>query len=247
MSADNPHDSDTEGAGGGSVEQLLAEFRASFEAGDRPSVRELLDRAPEGERQELESAIDSFLMQTPRRRWDPVAYESSPAKLSVARVWDSLEGVSGSWPEVLRRLRNAAQVDRKTLTRRLAEALGFSGTAEQERVHGYYHQMEHGLLPAEGVSDRVLEALAAIIDTNAEQLRRAGRGVLPQGEPGSLSAFARTAMPDPEYAERDFPTRAYTEDDSTLGFGAQSLDAPSPAPAGRPRRHDALDALFLDG
>ena len=39
---------------------------------------------------------------------------------------------------------------------------------------GYYHQMEQGLLPADGVSDTVLDSLGKIVGVAGESLRKAG-------------------------------------------------------------------------
>ena len=45
--------------------------------------------------------LDTYLMDAPRRRWDPAAYEGSLAQAAVDRVYESIEGVSGTWPELL--------------------------------------------------------------------------------------------------------------------------------------------------
>ena len=76
---------------------------------------------------------------------------------------------------------------------RLAAALGVEN--KREKVAGYYHEMEQGLLPAAGVSDRVLEALGRIIGETAHALRDAGRALTPSGEgpPTTAAAFARRA------------------------------------------------------
>lgn len=170
--------------------QLVDEFALRFEAGESPDPAEWLERVEGRQRQELEDLIDRYLMTAPRRAWDPVAYEGSVAKQAVDRVYESLEGVSGSWPELLPRLRNSAQVKRRDLVRRLAEALGVgAGEAEVERVGSYYHRMEHGLLPAEGVSAPVIEAIAAIVGASAETIRRAGGDGETGG--GGGAAFAR--------------------------------------------------------
>lgn len=211
--------------------RLADEFAAQFEAGGAPDPREFLDRADEGQRQELESLIDRYLMTAPRRRWDPVAYESSEAKAAVDRVYESLEGVSGSWPELLPALRNKARVKRSDLVRRLADALGAgTGEREVERVGGYYHQMEHGLLPAEGVSARVIDALAAIVGASAEAIRAAGEAK-PEGGGGDSAAFARLATPAP-----GSPTRV--EDPS---FEPADAETDGAAPD-----RDEIDRLFTE-
>ena len=83
------------------LDRLLDEFAADYEAGRATDVAALLDRVPAEQRQELASRLDTFLMQAPRRRWDPAAYEGSLAQAAVERVYESIEGVSGTWPELL--------------------------------------------------------------------------------------------------------------------------------------------------
>jgi hypothetical protein len=215
------------------LNKLAEEFAADFEAGRESDPAKLLAQVPAEQRQELVELLDSYLMQAPRRQWDPTAYRGSLAQLSVDRVYESVEGVSGRWPELLPRLRMRAKIKRQELVERLAGALGFGSEPEIEKVGGYYHRMEHGLLPAEGVSSTVIDAIAAIFGVSADAIRSAGSSV--GGEiPGSAGMFARTASLDPDYL---------VEED---------LDASPPASAaphspGPPAAHDEIDALFLDG
>lgn len=184
------------------ADRLLNEFKAAFDAGRELDLDELLARAPEPERQELGERIDSYLMSAPRRAWDADAYAASSARQSVERVWESLEGVSGAWPELLPRLRKAARIKRAELTRRLAERLGVPDG--EAKVAAYYHDMEHGRLPAAGVSARVVEALAAIVGADVELIRRAGRATAAP-DAGGAALFTRTAQPGEEYGEEAAP------------------------------------------
>ena len=84
----------------------------------------------------------------------------------------SLAGASGLWPALLPRLRVQARTKRADLVRELAARLG--AESQQDKVAGYYHQMEQGLLPADGVSDTVLDALGKIVGVAGESLRKAG-------------------------------------------------------------------------
>lgn len=181
------------------IESLLAEFRAGYEAGERPEVEAIVERAPDEQRQTLRGQIDLYLMNAPRRAWDPAAYEASLTRQAVERVWESLEGVSGSWPQLLPHLRNRARIRRQDLVERLAAALGVGDRTE--RVAEYYNDMEHGRLPAAGVSERVFEALAGIVGTTAEAIRAAGAASRPDAAGGAL--FARTAEPDERYLVAD--------------------------------------------
>ena len=178
------------------LQALLDEFARRFESGEDPDPAELLGQVEGDERQELGSMLDSYLMTAPRRAWDPVAFESSLAKQAVDRVFESLGGVSGEWPELLPTLRNRARIKRSELVRKLTEALGF-GEAKAEKVAGYYNEMEHGQLPAEGVDGKVIDALADILGASAEAIRRAGTRRAALGGEAEI-AFARMSAPDPE-------------------------------------------------
>ena len=203
------------------LQALLDAFARRFEAGEDPDPAELLEQVDGDERQELGSMLDSYLMTAPRRAWDPVAYESSLAKQAVDRVFESLEGVSGEWPELLPTLRNRARIKRSELVQRLTEALGL-GEAKREKVAGYYNDMEHGQLPAEGVDGKVIDALAGILGASAEVIRRAGTRRAALGGEAEV-AYARMSIPDPEIvlesdyevassaaAERDEVDRLFT-------------------------------------
>jgi hypothetical protein len=131
-------------------------------------------------------------------------------------------GRSGWWPALLPRLRAAARLRRSEVVGRLAGDLGATG--REAKVGAYYHAMEQGTLPSAGVSDRVLEALAAIVGTTAARLRDAGRWMGgPPPDPHAGAAFARIGTPDPQLLEEARPA------------------PPSARPAGE---RDEIDELF---
>jgi hypothetical protein len=204
------------------VAKLLQDFIAEDRTGGPADPLDYLQRVEGSERAELETLIDGYLARAPRRTFDRAAFASSPARAVAEELGRALGGASGTWPALLPRLRHRAQLRRADVVVRLAHEL----EAKPEQVHkvaGYYHQMEHGTLPASGVSDRVLEALARIVGDTADRLREAGRGGL--GLPPAAtaaSAFARVGTPDPQYVE------------------AEELMAPA-SPAEPP---DDIDALF---
>lgn len=206
------------------IERLLDEFKADFEADREIDLDELLGRAPEAERQELSERIDSYLMEAPRREWDAAAYAESPARQAVERVWESLEGVSGTWPTLLPDLRRAAKIKRKELVRRLSESLGV--VSREEKVAAYYNDMEHGRLPAAGVSSRVIDALAGIVGADPEAIRRAGRATTPPAR-GAGVLYAREAGPK--------------------SYGGESRPAPSRKDRPDAAGGDEVDELFTGG
>ncbi|MEZ5157128.1 MAG: hypothetical protein R2718_13585 [Solirubrobacterales bacterium] len=207
------------------IDRLIEEFAADYEAGRPADPAQLLDRVDAGQRQELASRLDRYLMTAPARRWDPEAFEGSLAQIASDRVYESIEGVSGSWPEVLPRLRNQARIKRRELVERLAGALGFGSEPEIAKVGDYYNRMEHGRLPAAGVSQRVITELAGLLGVEPERI--AATGARRTGSGGAEVAFARTAFPDAEFADEELLVESM----------------PPPAEAER----DEIDALFLDG
>jgi len=186
-----------------------------------------LARVSGTDRAELEALIDGYLARAPRRRFDAAAFDASPARDTAEALWRSLEGAGGTWPAVLPRLRHRAQITRHQLVRRLAESLGVAD--RETKVAAYSHAMERGALPAEGVSDRVLEALGRIVGEQAGRLRELGRtaaGGHATTDDAALM-FARTATPDPQFAEEPI---------------AASASAPATQHAGEP--FDEVDELF---
>lgn len=211
------------------LDALLAEFEASYLAGGGADVTRFLERVPASERQELATMLDSFLMgKATRRPWDSAAYEGSLAKEAVERVYESTEGVSGTWPELLPRLRAQARIKRSDLVERLAKALGFGDEASVARIGEFYHRMEHGTLPSRGVSPRVVGALASLVGASPDEIRDAG-GTELSADGGSGAAFARTARPDSD-------------------FVAEMRDREEASPEReRSGDLDEIDSLFLDG
>jgi hypothetical protein len=211
------------------VDRLLNEYVAEHRAGGEADPLEYLSRLEGTERQELAALIDSYLASAPRRDWDTAAFESSPARRVSESLERSLLGAGGMWPSLLPRLRERARLKRSEVVSRLAEALGFA--PHRDKVGLYYHEMEQGLLPAEGVSTRVLEALGKILGQSAEALREAGAPLGPEAGKGvaSREVFARTARPDTEYAE------------------AEPSAAEQPLGPQRPEEWDEVDRAFRGG
>lgn len=175
------------------VQDLLASYAAAFEAGEAPDPQHFLEAAGH-QRPQLEAALERYLRDAPRRQWDAEAFAQSPAGTVAGGLDKSLGGSAGLWPSLLPRLRARAQVRRADLVGRLAASLG--AEAQTEKVGAYYHGMEQGLLPADGVSDRVLDALGSIVGESARRLREAGASALEApGPAGPAQAFARTATP----------------------------------------------------
>ena len=197
------------------LERLLADYKEAWRAG-AGDPRPFLERAAPADRELLAALIDAFLEEAPRReRW-----QHDPAAAAVTEeVQRSLSGSSGLWPALLPRLRGRARLRRSEVVSQLAARLGAQG--QQEKVGLYYHQMEQGLLPEEGVSDTVLDALGRIVGYTAEALRKAGQ--LPA--PGAPRADEGAAFARATYGEPSEPA----------------------APASSPEPFDEVDRLFRGG
>lgn len=181
------------------VDDLLQRFIERYESGDPVRPADVLAQVEGTDRRELETLLDAYLERAPRRPFSAEAFAASPARPLVDDLAQSLEGIAGTWPVVLPRLRARARLRRSELVTRLAAALGVSD--REAKVAGYYHAMEQGELDPAGVSDRVLDALARLTGTTAKALRDAATVLQPGAGPAAASAptFARTATPEPEH------------------------------------------------
>lgn len=204
-------------------QQVFEEFVRAYRGQGEADPRPYLARVEGVDRAELQALIEAFLERAPRRDWDPEAFAGSLAARALGRAAGADEEAAG-WPSLLPALRNRAQLTRRVVVERLAAALGFPD--QQQRVAAYYHRMERGLLRPSGVSDRVLEALAEIVGTSAEALRRAGAAGQRAAEAGG-EVFARVGS---------------FED----GVSGPGVEAESPE-EGRRDPPDELDRLFTGG
>ena len=174
----------------------------------RPIPSSFLSRVEGTDRAELAALIDAYLARSPGRAWDAAAFAGSPAESVTDRVaaeWDSWElapAVAG-WHELLPALRNKASLKRREVVERLAEGLG--ARAQTEKVAAYYHEMETGALPPDGVSNKVLDALGSILGETRDRLRAAGAASAEIVDANLSVSFARKALADQEFADADMP------------------------------------------
>jgi hypothetical protein len=176
------------------VDRLIAEYIAEHKGGGDADPGEYLARVSPAERTVLAALIDAYLARAPRAEFDRAEFRGSSAERTVDELERAVSGQSGLWPAVLPRLRARVGLKRSTVVERLAAALGVID--RREKVARYYHEMEQGLLPADGVSDRVLEALGRIVGESARALREAGVSPAPPGHGVAATpaaAFARRA------------------------------------------------------
>ena len=215
------------------VDRLFDQYREQHRSGGGADPRQYLEQLEGVDRDELAALIGAYLERAPGRTWDATAFAGSRAERlteRIAKQWEEAEAPV-AWHELLPQLRAKSQIKRADLVERLAAAIGAGG--REWKVAAYYHQMETGKLPSEGVSNRVLQALGEIVGESAERLRAAG-SVLGAGgnqqEVEARVAFARTAAHKPEF------------------YALPATPAPS-ASAGEPAEDedDLVDRLFTGG
>ena len=214
------------------VDRLLREYIERFESGGSVDPGDMLSQVKGEDRARLQALIEGYLEHAaPQREWDAEAFRGSLAERAVARATKSWTE-AGELSSELVRLRNERQVTREQLVGQLADSLGVPD--RREKVAWYYHRLEHGLLPAQGISSKVWESLASFLHTSADFLR----GLAPStGASGPTThelwaAHARTAPPPPPEYAHDEP--------------ADRTGMPSPAePAAE--EPDEVDQLFTGG
>ncbi len=174
------------------VDRLLAEYVAEHRAEGPADPNAFLARVEGADRAELALLIDGYLSRAARRTPDPTGARDAQAERIVDELERSLGGRAGLWPALLPEFRHRAGVKRTELVARLADLLGVAD--RETKVASYYHQMEQGLLPAHGVSGRVLAALGEIVGESVESLREAGEALSPfSGDARAAAAFTRLA------------------------------------------------------
>jgi hypothetical protein len=209
-----------------SVDDLLADYIAEHGAGGESDPRVYLAKVALENRIELAALIDAYLARAPRQAFDPELFRGSTAERTVDELERVIAGSAGLWPALLPRLRARTGLKRSELVQRLATSLGFDNRTA--KVGSYYHKMEQGLLPADGVSPRVLDALSQIIGETAQALREAGRPIGQARGPGAAPA-----------APAAFARRTRLEADTTAVAAPSARDAED--------EWDEIDALFRGG
>ncbi len=223
-----PMNSDEEGDGIDRVGDLFKAYIAEHKSEGAADPTPFLAQVEGHDRDELVALIDAFLVRSPGRRWNPEAMQGSFAERVKIKFEEVLNGESGNWPELLPSLRNAAELPRSAVVEKLADAIGVAGS--EEKVARYYNEMEHGTLPASGVSDRVLEALAKIMGTTFQTLRTAGDELGHGRKDVDSRMFARRA----------------SSRDSGMGMASPGI-APESRMKGVEAESDEVDRLFTGG
>jgi hypothetical protein len=134
--------------------ELFDDYAAAYARGERPQAREYLERAgPLADA--LARLIDHFLQGSPA---------AEPDEETMTIVGALVEG----HPPLLE-LRVQRGLRREQVVDALVRLLGLD-VKKGQKVAGYYHQLEGGLLEPRGVDRRVWEALAQTFKTRVDDL-----------------------------------------------------------------------------
>jgi transcriptional regulator with XRE-family HTH domain len=134
--------------------ELFDEYAAAYARGERPDAGVFLERAGE-EAEELARLLDGFLAGVPA----PAAREEDAALLHGL--------VAGESP--LLALRTARGITREGIVDTLIERLRLD-REKREKLKGYYHQLESGLLDTGRVDRSVFAVLAEALRVRVSDL-----------------------------------------------------------------------------
>jgi len=203
------------------IEQLVGQFIDDWNAGRRPDVPTYLERAAPEDREALASQLETWLDLAPTPVFDEPTRQSIAHEPALLAALDAAAALRAPLAKRLPTLRARAGLATRDVAARLTQLFGLD---DEQRTVAYLEQVERDELDESRLSHRLLDALAAILDTDADQLAP-GPAALAGGQ-----AFFR--------AEADADTWIAEDID------ALSRAALSPAPA---TPMDELDRLFLGG
>lgn len=204
------------------VDRLLSEFVDAWHAGERPRVEAFLDRAPAGQADELADLIEAFLDVAPTPDYSQETLAELMREPAVLASVEALEGRAGLWPSLLPRLRRRARLRRDQVVDGVVEQLGIEG--KEAKAAQYVHELEAGTLATAGVSRRVIEALAGVLGTSAEELERAAdfEGLRVAGaEPAFLRAPPDAEAPELRVDRRRQPAETEWDEVDRLFLGGR--------------------------
>lgn len=185
------------------MELLFDDFATRYLRGERPDVGEYLERAgPEIE--DLGRLLDRFL-------------EAVPARATTEEEIVLMQARLEAEPALLV-LRRRRKLTREAVVDALVKRLGLD-PAKNDKVGGYYHDLEVGNLNPDRVDQSVWDVLADVLKANAQRLARL------RPEPPAAAALAFMREP--------------TSLQPKIG------DAPSAALAPTREEPDKIDRLFL--
>jgi hypothetical protein len=160
---------------------LLDEFKRRHEAGERPDPAVFLERAGDSP-DDFAVLLDAYLADCPA----PALPAAELDRIASSPLFDP-----PAWRTLLVAAREERGILRSDVVRRLTSALGLR-VEQQDRVAEHLHDLETGVLPPSGVSQRVVDAFDGIFGGIGAALERT-RLISPHTKLFSERAFARDA------------------------------------------------------
>lgn len=180
---------------------------------------------------QLGRMIDRFLEAGPRPDPKLVGPDHPEVETAVGQILPRLDGRAGGLSRLLVERRSELELSQSDVVGAIAGELEATGE-EREKIDAYYHDLEWGSLPAGGLADRLLDSLAAALQSTRESLRAAGRVLGPGRASSSGPVYARSVEPG----------------DAVLGMASPGLPADRSAGTGRRATPpDRIDELFTGG
>lgn len=205
-----------------SIEQLIGEFIDAWNAGRRPAVESYLARAPDHERDELAAQLETWLLIAPTPDYEPATRAAISEEPALRAALQAAAAIRSPLSVRLPTLRERAGLAVGDVARRLVAVFGLD---DEQRAADYLEQIERGELDSSRLSRRVLDALAAILGADRDQLAAAPPAF------AAGQAFYRAEQDADQWIAQD--------------IDALSQAALAPAPPSSPM--DELDRLFLGG
>lgn len=204
------------------IEQILGEFIDAWNAGQRPDVDSCLERAPEAKRDELAGQLATWLEIAPTPTYDEATRDLIAEEPALRAALEAAASIRSPLSVRLPTLRERAGLAVRDVARRLVAVFELD---DEQRAAAYLEQIERDELDSSRLSRRLLDALAAILGADRDQLAP-GPGAFAAGQ-----AFYRAEEDADQWIAED--------------IDALSRAALAPAPASSPM--DELDRLFLGG
>lgn len=203
------------------IEQLIGEFIDAWNAGRRPDIDSFLQRADPADRDELAAQLMTWLEIAPTPAFDAATRQTISSDPSLASAIATAAELRAPLAERLPTLRERAGLAIADLAERLTQLFALD---DEPRTAAYLKQIERNELDERRLSRRLLDALAAILGADRDQLNPS---------PAALAgghAFFRAEEDADEWIAQD--------------IDVLSRAALSPAPTAP---MDELDRLFLGG
>jgi len=154
-------------------DRILSDFIDAWNAGRRPDADEYVGRADEPDRAPLASDIVAFLAFAPTPEYDDAALAAIRAEPAVVAGAAATRAPGGLWPSLLPQLRGRASLSTGRLAAALVGALGLSPGSEA-KTRDYLERLEAGELAPRGLSGRLLDGLARLLEVPRAVLDGAG-------------------------------------------------------------------------